>query len=60
MMFLVYLLRVREANEVPSSREGSLENIQTALNPFKKIEINLYSHFRIAYSMKTMNRPDPT
>jgi len=43
------LLRVSEANEVPISSHtymGRLNDIQTALKPFKKMEMHFYDHFR--------------
>ena len=44
-------------------RQGRLNDIQTALKPFKKskkIEIHFYDHLGLAESFKTMNRSDLT
>ena len=37
-----------------------LVDIQSSLKPVKKIEKICYDHFRIAESLKMMNRPNPT
>ena len=52
-----------ESNEVPiisHTRVASLEDIQTALKPLKKLKYNFMTTLGLDESFKTMKRPDPT